>query len=160
MRFVAFWQALTGPNPQWLSFDSKVVPSAALSRVNRRGLPCVTLRTRGVRVRRRRHALPASAWPRAVIETMQRGPQRGRYGDETITLRGSEGPIRQRAVDGWGRAPLTLVLSHEFPESGRALTIRSPGRNRGEDTLGQSLNFFHRDCLASEGRRHGDRDVA
>jgi hypothetical protein len=33
MRFVEFWHAITGHDPQWLYFDSKLVPYAALSRV-------------------------------------------------------------------------------------------------------------------------------
>jgi hypothetical protein len=160
MRFVEFWQALTGQNPQWLYFDSKVVPYPELSRVNRRGIHFVTIRKRGVRVLRRLHALPASAWQRAVIDTTQHRHQRVRYVDETITLRGYEGPIRQLAVDGLGREQLTLFLSNEFQESGRALIIRYTGRNRVEDALGQSINFFHLDCLASEVRLNVDLDVA
>jgi hypothetical protein len=38
MRFVEFWQGLTGHDPEWLYFDSKVVPYPELSRVNRRGI--------------------------------------------------------------------------------------------------------------------------
>ena len=160
MRFVASWQALTGQNPQWLSFDSEVVPYPALSRVNRCGIHFVTIRKRGVRVLRRLHALPASAWHRAVIDTTQHRPQRVRYVDETITWRGYEGPIRQLAVDGLGREQLTLFLSPEFQGSGRALIIRYTGRNRVEDALGQSINSFHLDCLASEVRLNVEPDVA
>ena len=35
-----------------------------------------------------------------------------------------------------------------------------PGRNRVEDGLGTSVNFFHLDCLASEVRLNVDVDVA
>ena len=34
MRFVEFWHTITGHDPQWLYFDSKLVPYAELSRVN------------------------------------------------------------------------------------------------------------------------------
>ena len=46
-RFVEFWHAITGHAPQWLSFDSKLVPSAELARVQQRGIWCVTMRRRG-----------------------------------------------------------------------------------------------------------------
>lgn len=46
-RFVEFWHAIAGHDPQWLSFDSKLVPYAERSRVNPRGLWCVTIRRRG-----------------------------------------------------------------------------------------------------------------
>ncbi len=38
MRFVEFWHQITGHDPQWLYFDSKVVPNPELSRVNQRGI--------------------------------------------------------------------------------------------------------------------------
>jgi hypothetical protein len=38
MRFVEFWQGLTGHDPEWLYFDSEVVPYPELSRLNRRGI--------------------------------------------------------------------------------------------------------------------------
>ena len=48
MRFVEFWHGLTGHDPQWLYFDSKVVPYPELSRINRRGIHFVTIRRRDV----------------------------------------------------------------------------------------------------------------
>jgi hypothetical protein len=80
--------------------------------------------------------------------------------DETIWLRGYEGPIRQIAVTGLGRAKATLFLSNDFEETPRALIIRYAGRNRMEDGLGISVNFFHLDCLASEVRLNVDLDAA
>ena len=47
MRFGECWQAIPGHDPQWLSFDSTLVPDAALSRVKQRGLWLVTIRRRG-----------------------------------------------------------------------------------------------------------------
>jgi hypothetical protein len=40
------------------------------------------------------------------------------------------------------------------------LIIRYAGRNRIEDGLGISVNFFHLDCLASEVRLNVDLDAA
>jgi hypothetical protein len=47
MRFVEFWHAITGRDPQWLYFDSKLVPDAELARVNARHIWFVTIRRRG-----------------------------------------------------------------------------------------------------------------
>ena len=69
MRFVEFWHQITGHDPQWLYFDSKVVPNPELSRVNQRGIHFVTIRRRGTTVIRRLYALPPQAWQRAVIDT-------------------------------------------------------------------------------------------
>jgi hypothetical protein len=160
MRFVEFWYTVTGTNPQWLYFDSKLIDYAEMSRVHQRGIYFVTIRRRGAAILRRLQNLPRAAWTGAILDTPQRCHQRIRYVDETTTLRDYEGPIRQIAVDGLGREKPTLFLSNNCQETARNLIIRYAGRNRVEDGLGISVNFFHLDCLASEVRLNVDLDVA
>lgn len=160
LRFVDFWNTATGADPEWLYFDSKLTDYSELSRVNQRGIHFVTIRRRGSAILRRLDHLPASAWGKAVIDTPQRCHQHIRYLDETVRLRGYQGPIRQVAVTGLGRAQATLFLSNHFEETPRALVIRYAGRNRMEDGLGISVNFFHLDCLASAVRLNVDLDAA
>ena len=160
MRFVEFWHGITGHDPQWLYFDSKVVPYPELSRVNQRGIHFVTIRRRGAAVIRRLRRLPPQAWQRAVIDTPKRCHRQIRFVDETIRLPGYDGTIRQVAVDGLGREHPTLFLSNNVAETARRLIIRYAGRNAVEDGLGTSVNFFHLDCLASEVRLNVDLDVA
>jgi len=160
MRFVEFWYAVTGNNPHWLYFDSKLIDYAEMARVDQRGIHFVTIRRRGAAILRRLQNLPRSAWTGAVLDTPQRCHQRIRYVDEATTLRDYEGPIRQIAVDGLGREKPTLFLSNNFQETARNVIIRYAGRNRVEDGLGISVNFFHLDCLASEVRLNVDLDAA
>ena len=160
MRFVEFWQGLTGHDPEWLYFDSKVVPYPELSRLNRRGIHFVTIRRRGAAVIRRLRRLPPEAWQRAVIDTPKRCHQKIRFVDELLRLPGYEGAIRQLAVDGLGREQPTLFVSNDLVETARSLVIRYAGRNAVEDGLGTSVNFFHLDCLASEVRLNVDLDAA
>ena len=124
MRFVEFWQGLTGRDPEWLDFDSKVVPDPELSRVNRRGLQFVTIRRRGAAVIRRLRRLPPQTGQLAVIDTPKRGHQPIRFVDEMIRLPGYEGAIRPRAVDGLGREQPTWFVSHDLVEAARSLLIR------------------------------------
>ena len=159
-RFVEFWNTTTGADPQWLYFDSKLTDYAELSRLNQRDIHFITIRRRGSAILRRLDRLPASAWSKAVIDTPQRCHQAIRYRDETVRLRSYEGPVRQIAVTGLGRAKPTLFLSNHFEETPRSLIIRYAGRNRVEDGLGISVNFFHLDCLASEVRLNVDLDAA
>jgi hypothetical protein len=159
LRFVEFWHGLTGANPQWLYFDSKLVPYAELSRVNERGIWFVTIRRRGGLLVRRLRQLPASAWRSAVIDTPQRCHQHIRYVEETVRLTDYTGSVRQLAVDGLGHEQPTLFLSNNFEETPRNLIIRYAGRNRVEDGLGTAVNFFHLDCLASEVRLNVDLDT-
>lgn len=160
MRFVAFWHRLTGEDPQWLYFDSKLTTYAELSQVNARGIGFVTIRRRGGRLMERLRRVPARDWNRAVIDTPKRTHQRVRYVDETIALRDYDGPIRQVAVTGLGREQPTLFLSNNFDVTARDVIVRYAGRNGVEDALGTSVNFFHLDCLASEVRLNVDLDAA
>lgn len=160
MRFVEFWHTATGTDPEWLYFDSKLIDYPEMSRVDQRHISFVTIRRRGAAILRRLERLPASAWTKAIIDTPQRCHQQIRYVDETVRLRGYHDSIRQIAVTGLGRQKATLFLSNNFEETPRELIIRYAGRNRVEDGLGISVNFFHLDCLASEVRLNVDLDVA
>jgi hypothetical protein len=160
MRFVAFWHRVTGRDPQWLYFDSKLVPYAELSRVNQRGIHCVTIRRRGAALLRRLRALSAQDWHRGVIDIPQRRHQHIRYVESIVRLRDYQGPVRQIAVAGLGRDEPTLFVSNHFEASARDLITRYTGRNGVEDSLGISVDFFHLDCLASEVRLNVDLDVA
>lgn len=160
MRFVEFWHEITGADPEWLYFDSKVAPQAELSKLNQRGIFFITIRRRGAQILRRLQSLPADKWKRAVIDTAHRRHQHIQYVDEMVKLSDYDGEARQVAVTGLGRKQPTLFLSNNVKESARSLIIRYAGRNRVEDALGISVNFFHLDCLASEVRLNVDLDVA
>lgn len=160
LRFVDFWHDVTGQDPQWLYFDSKLVPYAERSRLNQRHVFFVTIRRRGAAVLRRLHSLPASAWQRAYLDIPKRLHKHVHFVDEIIRLRDYDGPIRQLAVAGLGREQLTLFLTNNTEATARNVIIRYAGRNRVEDGLGIAVNFFHLDCLASEVRLNVDVDVA
>jgi hypothetical protein len=160
MRFVEFWHAVTGHDPQWLYFDSKLVPYAELARVNERKIWFVTIRRRGAAILRRLGQRPAADWHRAVIDIPKRRHQNIRYLEEKTRLRDYPQEVRQLAVTGLGREEPTLFLSNNFAATARDIITRYAGRNGVEDALGISVNFFHLDCLASEVRLNVDLDVA
>lgn len=160
MAFVDFWHAITGHDPQWLYFDSKLVPYAELARINERGIWFVTIRRRGAAILRRLRRLPASDWQRTVIDIPKRRHKNVRYLDERVRLRDYPGPIRQVAVTGLGRDEPTLFLANNVDITGREVVMRYTGRNGVEDSLGISVDFFHLDCLASEVRLNVDLNVA
>jgi len=160
MRFVEFWHDLTGRDPQWLYFDSKVVPYAELAKINQRKIWFVTIRRRGAAILRRLDKMPASTWHRTVIDIPKRRHKNIRYLDETVKLRHYPERLRQIAVAGLGRDNPTLCLSNNLQVSARELLTRYVKRNGVEDALGISVNFFHLDCLASEVRLNVDLDVA
>jgi hypothetical protein len=160
LRFVDFWQALSGRDPSWLYFDSKLTSYAELSRLNQRDIWFVTIRRRGAGISRHLDSLPDNAWHRAHLDIPKRLYKDIRYVDETIRVDDFEGELRQVAVTGLGRERYTLILSNNFAATPRDLVMRYASRNGIEDGLGISVNFFHLDCLASEVRLNVDLDVA
>jgi len=160
MRFVKFWHDLTNHDPQWLYFDSKVVPYAELAKLSQRQIWFVTIRRRGAAILRHLNAAPASAWHRTVIDIPKRRHKNIRYLDEIVKIRGYPDSLRQLAVAELGRDEPTLCLSNNFQAKARELITRYVRRNGVEDALGISVNFFHLDCLASEVRLNVDFDVA
>ena len=159
-RFVEFWKKLTGDNPQWLYFDSKLTTYAELSRLNQRdGVHFGTIRRRGPALLRRLSEVPASDWSTAVIDIPKRRQKRIRYLEQQVTLRDYEGSVRQIAVTGLGRKRPTLFLTNDFDVRPRELITNYARRNGIEDGLGTNVNFFHLDCICSEVRLNVDLDV-
>jgi hypothetical protein len=112
LHFVEFWQDLTGRDPQWLYFDSKLTNYAELSRLNARGVFFVTIRRRGPRLLQQLQQRPASDWTRAVIDIPKRRQKQIRYLEQTVSLTDYQGTVRQIAVTGLGREQPTLFISN------------------------------------------------
>ena len=159
LHFVDFWRNLTGKNPQWLYFDSKLTTYAQLWQLTKKGIYFTTIRRRGSSILRRLDGLPVDTWKHAVIDIPKRRHKRIRYIDEAIMLSDYEGEARQVAVKGLGRENPTLFLSNNFTISPRELVMNYAYRNGVEDALGSSVNFFHLDCLSSEVRLNVDLDT-
>jgi hypothetical protein len=159
LRFVEFWEQLTGRKPLWLYFDSRLTTYPELSELNQQGVWFVTIRRRGGGILRRLENVPLATWQTAVIDIPKRRHQQIRYLDERLTLDGYDGELRQIAVRGLGREHPTLFLSNNFEATPRQLITNYARRNGIEDALGSSVNFFHLDCLSSEVRLNVDLDT-
>lgn len=160
LRFVDFWRQVTGHDPQWLYFDSRLTTYPELARLNERGISFITIRRRGPAITRRLDGLPKTSWHKAHLGIPKRRHQNIRYVDESIFLKDYGGTLRQVAVGGLGREQFTLFLSNNHDITARNLVLRYAGRNGVEDDLGISVNFFHLDCLTSQVRLNVDLDVA
>jgi hypothetical protein len=159
LRFVDYWKDLTGQNPEWLYFDSKLTTYEELSKLNQRKISFVTIRRRGPAILRRVNERPDNEWKNATIDIPKRRNKKIRYLDEIIRLDGYEGTIRQIAVTGLGREQPTLFLANHPDASPRQMIMNYARRNGIEDSLGTNVNFFHMDNLSSEVRLNVDLDV-
>lgn len=159
LRFVDYWRDLTGQNPEWLYFDSKLTTYAELSELNSRGVYFVTIRRRGSAILKRLQQTAKSDWKSAIIDIPKRRNKQIHYLDESIQLDGYEGTLRQIVVTGLGREQPTLFLTNHSNVSPREMIMNYARRNGIEDGLGTNVNFFHMDNLSSEVRLNVDLDV-
>lgn len=159
LRFVEFRHDLTGHDPEWLYFDSKLTTYSELSRLNERGVHFVTIRRRGASLVKQIIERPSGDWTNAVIDIPKRRQKRIRYLEQSVRLPDYQGLVRQIAVTGLGREEPTLFVTNHFEARPRDLIMNYARRNRIEDGLGTSVNFFHLDCLSSEVRLNVDLDV-
>ena len=159
IRFVDYWHDLTGRNPEWLYFDSKLTTYAELSELNSRNVFFATIRRRGQGILKRLRERPPSDWTSAVIDIPKRRQKRIRYLDEPVLLGDYHGTLRQIAVTGLGREQPTLFLTNHPRVTPRDLVKNYARRNGVEDGLGTNVNFFHMDNLSSEVRLNVDLDV-
>ena len=159
IRFVDYWKDLTGQNPEWLYFDSKLTTYSELSELNSRGVYFVTIRRRGPAILKRLEQVSKSAWKSATIDIPKRRNKRIHYLDEKISLDGYDGTLRQIAVTGLGREQPTLFLANHPDASPREMIMNYARRNGIEDGIGTNVNFFHMDNLSSEVRLNVDLDV-
>lgn len=159
LRFVDYWHDLTGQNPEWLYFDSKLTTYAELSELNSRDVFFVTIRRRGSAILKRLQQIAKSDWKSATIDIPKRRNKRIHYVDERIQLDEYEGTLRQIVVTGLGREQPTLFLTNHSDVSPREMIMNYARRNGIEDGLGTNVNFFHMDNLSSEVRLNVDLDV-
>jgi hypothetical protein len=159
IRFADYWNELTGRNPEWLYFDSKLTTYAELSELNSRKIYFATIRRRGSAILKRLERVAKEDWRSAIIDIPKRRQKRIRYLDEMIQLDDYGGSLRQIAVTGLGREQPTLFLTNHPDTSARELIMNYARRNGIEDGLGTNVNFFHMDSLSSEVRLNVDLDV-
>jgi hypothetical protein len=158
LRFVEYWHDLTGLDPTWLYFDSKMTTYAVLDQLRERNIHFITIRRRGSKLVADLLARPAQQWKTAIIDTPQRRHQHIRYLDNKVRLKDYTGSCRQIAADFHRQTP-TLFITNNEEVTGREIITRYIQRNTIENDLGISVNFFHLDCLSSEVRLNVHADV-
>lgn len=149
LRFVQFWEKRTGHQPQELIFDSQLTTYANLSRLNQSGIQFMTLRRRTRKILDEITAQPRSAWRRIELEQVTRRYRTPRILDQTVQLKGYQGPLRQLAVADLGHEAPTLLLTNQLRRSARQLVGRYARRMLIENHIADAIDFFHMDALSS-----------
>jgi hypothetical protein len=149
LAFVRFWKDRTGKLPEELIFDSKLTTYANLNRLNEQGIHFITLRRRSPQMVDELLARPPGAWRRVTLSGVSRLYKTPRILDETITIPGYNGSIRQIAVTDLGHDQPTLLLTNQLKRSANHLIERYARRMLIENNIEDGVNFFHIDALSS-----------
>lgn len=149
LQFVAYWEQRTGQVPHELIFDSKLTTYVNLNRLNQRGIDFITLRRRSHKMLATLAHLPASAWRRVALHNVSRAYRRPRVLDDTIHLKGYDGPLRQLTVADLGHEEPTFLVTNQMRRAASTLIERYAQRMVIENSIADGIDFFHMDALSS-----------
>jgi hypothetical protein len=149
LRFVDYWKQRTGRLPEELIFDSKLTTYANLDKLNRMGIPFITLRRRSPKLLAEIARTPTSAWRRVELESVSRAYKTPRVLDRRITLKDYDGPLRQLTIAELGHEEPTLLLTNQLSRSAAHLIGRYAQRMLIENNIEDGVDFFHMDALSS-----------
>lgn len=149
LRFTEFWKERTGKWPQELIFDSKLTTHANLHRLTQRGIDFITLRRRSFEMLQQVYRVPLSAWRRIELTSVTREYRTPRILDQTITLSGYKGSLRQIIAADLGHEEPTFLLTNQLRRSAPQLVGRYAQRMIIENGIADGIDFFHMDALSS-----------
>jgi len=157
--FIDYWKSITGMQPDWLYFDSKVATYPILEELRTLGINFITIRRRGQKMVNQLLCRPPTDWKSTRITTPKRRYSQIRYLDDNVKLKGYNALCRQIAVKDTGRQSPTLFLTNNNDLSANKIITRYTQRNSIENDIGINVNFFHMDCLGSEIRLNVNFDI-
>jgi len=149
LRFVDYWKDRTGKYPEELIFDSKLTTYENLSRLNEMNIDFMTLRRRSAKMLRAIALEPASAWRKIELEGVARAYRTPRIIDRSVSIKGYRGPIRELMITDLGHEEPTLLMTNQLQRSPVKLIGRYARRMIIENSIADSIDFFHMDALSS-----------
>jgi hypothetical protein len=149
LRFVRFWKKTYGELPAELVFDSKLTTYENLNRLNKMGITFMTLRRRSPGLRREIANIPRSAWRTIHLEVPHRTYQNPKIIDRKVKISDYEDPIRQLFITDLGHEEPTVLLTNDLKASAAKRITRYAKRMLIENSLADSVDFFHLDTLSA-----------
>jgi len=159
LGFVEFWKKSYSRLPAELVFDSRLTTYANLNRLNQMGITFMTLRRRSPGLVREMANLPRSAWRTVQLDVPHRIYQTPKVVDRRISLSHYQGQVRQMFIADLGHEQPTVLLTNDLRTSAAKRITRYAQRTLIENSLADSVDFFHLDALSSAVRLKVDFDV-
>src|SRR5437762_9736733 len=95
------------------------------------------------------YRVPLSAWRRIELTSVTREYRTPRILDQTITLSGYKGSLRQVIIADLGHEEPTFLLTNQLRRSAAKLIGRYAQRMIIENNIADGIDFFHMDALSS-----------
>ena len=157
-EFIAFWKRTHGQVPRHLVFDSKLTTQKGLVRLDKMGIPFITLRRRSRKLLQEVYGLSSSAWRTIELDVPTRKYRTPRVFEQTIALAG--GAFRQIFIQDLGHDEPTILLTNQRHTPAKTLVTRYAQRMLIENALSDAVRFFHMDALSSAVGLKVDFDMA
>ncbi len=157
-QFVKFWKKQHGKLPSELVFDSKLTTYPALARLDKMGIQFITLRRRDKSLLKVIAALPKSAWRTIELDNVTRRFRTPRIYETSVNLAGR--PLRQFFIQDLGHEEPTILLTNQQHITPKRLITRYAQRMLIENSISDSVRFFHMDALSSSVGMKVDFDMA
>ena len=93
--------------------------------------------------------VPQDQWRRIRLNNVGRAFRRPRILEQKIHIRGYPGPLRQIAIMELGHEKPTLLLTNQLSGAASRLIDRYARRMLIENTLADTIDFFHMDALGA-----------
>ena len=148
-HFVEWWRARTGNLPGELVFDSTFTTYANLAKLNEQGIAFLTLRRRSRKMLSTLAQVPQDQWQPIRLNNVGRAFRHPRILEQKIRIRGYPGPLRQIAIMDLGHEKPTLLLTNQRSGAASRLIDRYARRMLIENTLDDTIDFFHMDTLSA-----------
>jgi hypothetical protein len=158
LAFCDHWRDLSGTDPTTVVLDQRVTTHDVLAELDTRGIRFITLRMRSVAVQRHINSIDAGAW-RTVTLDRDGNYRKPQVVDETATITGYPGTIRQLVVRGLGHDTATVIITNDQRSSAKKLIERYARRMTIEQRLAEAIRSFHLAALASAVPLNVDLDV-
>jgi len=149
LRFAEYWKDHTGAWPRELIFDSRLTTHATLARLEQWGIRFVTLRRRTSRILAAIAGAPDEDWNKITLTNVGRRYRTPRILEQTVSLTGYPGTLRQIAVTGLGHEKPTLLITNQTDETAARLTDRYARRMVIENAIAEAIDLFHMDALSA-----------
>ena len=149
LRFAAYWKQHSGAWPCELIFDSRLTTYANLARIDALGIRFITLRRRAPRILEAIGAVPREGWKRITLNNVARAYRNPRILEQTVSLSGYAGSVRQIAITGLGQDKPTLLITNQFDETPTRLVDRYACRMVIENAIAEAIDMFHMDALSA-----------